>query len=80
MPLSRTGHQPKTHMEPTAPTPSSEFRIDGPLRDAYEKSVLAHQDADEIEVRRAITVWARKNNQESPTGPVTAAPWIYAWN
>lgn len=65
--------------EPTGATPSSEFRIDGPLRDAYEKSVLAHQDADEIEVRRAITVWARKQNGEPATGTVTAQ-WIYAWN
>jgi hypothetical protein len=64
--------------EPTGATPSSEFRIDGALRDAYEKSLLAHQDADEIEMRRAITVWARKI-----TGPATGTvikDWIYAWN
>jgi hypothetical protein len=66
--------------EPTGATPSSKFSIDGELRDLYEKSVLNPNDADEIEVRRAITVWARKNNHEPPTGPVTAAPWMYSWN
>ena len=81
MPLFKTGHQPKTHMEPTEPTgatPSSEFRIDKELRDAYEKNVTKPTDADEIEMRRAITAWARKVT--GPTTGTVTAPWMYSWN
>ena len=68
MPLFKTGHQPKTHM---ATTPS-EFRIEKEKREEYDLSVDKPTDADEKEMRRAITKWARKQKPDN-------VQWIYVW-
>lgn len=69
MPLFKTGHQPKTHMDI-----ETGFVILAKDRLRYEQSVNSPPDMAEKMVRAVIAAWASKEQ------PDVRLDWMYVWN